>query len=154
MSLHVQKQALFASRSLRLINPSVRSNRIRVMCTRLSQKSDMAAITVTPDEPLMDDKVTIVVSGLKRHEAVTLYAVLTDDKKTFASCASYVADDSGTVDLEKSPSTQGTYTGVEPLGLFWSMVQSPGQPGGTRITHKTSQFLCTHISRYSRVKLH
>ncbi|KAL5008828.1 hypothetical protein ScPMuIL_014409 [Solemya velum] len=107
----------------------------------------MAAITVTPDEPLMDDKLTIVVSGLRRHEAVTLYAVLTNDKKTFASCASYVADGSGTVDLENSSSTQGTYTGVEPMGLFWSMVQSPGQPRGTRITHKhVSLPLDTHIS--------
>lgn len=76
------------------------------------QKSNMAAITVTPKEALVDEKVLIKITGLEQHQAVTLYAYLAHDDKVFASCASYVADDIGTVDVQKDASVQGTYTGI------------------------------------------
>ncbi|KAL5008197.1 hypothetical protein ScPMuIL_013778 [Solemya velum] len=96
----------------------------------------MATITITPDEALVDEKVVINVTGLEKHQLVTLHASLTHDKKTFASCASYVADDTGTVSSERDSSVQGTYTGVEPMGLFWSMVPTPGQRRGTQLSQK------------------
>ncbi|KAL5008198.1 hypothetical protein ScPMuIL_013779 [Solemya velum] len=70
----------------------------------------MAAITVTPDKALVDEAVTITVTGLDRHQAMTLCARVTETTTTFASCASYVADDTGTVDVAKNSSIQGTYT--------------------------------------------
>ncbi|KAL5008200.1 hypothetical protein ScPMuIL_013781 [Solemya velum] len=108
------------------------------MATRqgFSEKSKMATITITPDEALVDEKVVINVTGLEKHQLVTLHASLTHDKKTFASCASYVADDTGTVSSERDTSVQGTYTGVEPMGLFWSMVPTRGQRRGTRLSQK------------------
>ncbi|CAI5640449.1 unnamed protein product [Oreochromis niloticus] len=49
-------------------------------------------------------------------------ARLTDEKGVvFSSSATYRADGSGEVDLNRDPSLGGTYVGVEPMGLLWSM---------------------------------
>jgi dienelactone hydrolase len=40
--------------------------------------------------------------------------------------ATFVADDNGTVDLERDAPLAGSYEGVEPMGLLWSMQPEPG----------------------------
>lgn len=40
---------------------------------------------------------------------------------TFISEARFVADERGTVDVATATSHRGTYQGVDPMGLFWSM---------------------------------
>ncbi|XP_073348889.1 acyl-coenzyme A thioesterase 1 isoform X2 [Pagrus major] len=40
---------------------------------------------------------------------------------TFKASALYKADETGQVDVCRAPSLGGSYTGVEPMGLFWSM---------------------------------
>uniref|UniRef100_A0A8C9YY54 Uncharacterized protein n=1 Tax=Sander lucioperca TaxID=283035 RepID=A0A8C9YY54_SANLU len=52
-----------------------------------------------------------------RRQVVTMRARTTDDKGlVFSSSATYKADGSGEIDLER-----GSYAGVEPMGLLWSM---------------------------------
>lgn len=69
-----------------------------------------------------DESVQVKVEGLAPHQRVQLRSKLTDDKGViFKASALYTADATGQVDVCRSPSLGGSYTGVEPMGLFWSM---------------------------------
>ncbi|XP_078515787.1 acyl-coenzyme A thioesterase 1-like [Lissotriton helveticus] len=72
---------------------------------------------------LFDDPVRVSVSGLSPLQEVTLRASLTDETGVpFRSSAQYRADSSGELDLTSSPALGGSYTGVEPMGLVWSLL--------------------------------
>ncbi|XP_060684935.1 peroxisomal succinyl-coenzyme A thioesterase-like [Hemiscyllium ocellatum] len=76
---------------------------------------------------LFDEPLEVRVSGLSPLQQVTLKAWLRDDKEQlFHSAAFYTADPRGQLDLAHSPSLGGHYTGVQPMGLFWSL--SPVTP--------------------------
>lgn len=76
---------------------------------------------------LFDKLVQIKVEGLAPHKPVELTSKLVDDKGVvFRASAQYKADKAGLVDVSKSPSLGGSYKGIEPMGLFWSMV--PDKP--------------------------
>ncbi|KAL0164646.1 hypothetical protein M9458_040399, partial [Cirrhinus mrigala] len=69
-----------------------------------------------------EDPVHITVSGLNAQQRVNLRSKLTDDTgRVFQASATYQADDSGQVDLNRDPSLGGSFTGVEPMGLFWAL---------------------------------
>ncbi|XP_072485278.1 acyl-coenzyme A thioesterase 1-like isoform X2 [Notamacropus eugenii] len=83
------------------------------------------AVTVilTPGpRSLWDEPVAIAVHGLAPAQRVTLRASLRDEKGAlFQASARYEADAGGQLDLARAPSLGGSYSGVEPMGLFWSM---------------------------------
>ena len=83
----------------------------------------MAKITVNPSlKTVIDQNVDIFVSNLPSYQDITLRARTIDDSETvFESFAYYKADEYGEVSLVFQPSLGGSYTGVEPIGLFWSM---------------------------------
>ncbi|XP_001375739.4 acyl-coenzyme A thioesterase 1 [Monodelphis domestica] len=69
-----------------------------------------------------DEPVAISVHGLAPTQQVTLRACLRDEKgELFESSAHYQADEGGQLDLEKAPALGGSYSGVEPMGLFWAL---------------------------------
>ncbi|KAM3861212.1 acyl-coenzyme A thioesterase 1 [Diretmus argenteus] len=69
-----------------------------------------------------DKPVQVKVQGLAPHQRVELRSRLVDDRKVvFKASALYTADETGLVDVCRSPSLGGSYTGVEPMGLFWAM---------------------------------
>ncbi|XP_019202898.1 acyl-coenzyme A thioesterase 1 [Oreochromis niloticus] len=71
---------------------------------------------------LFDEPIKLKVEGLRSRQVVTMRARLTDDKGVvFSSSATYRANGSGEVDLNRDPSLGGSYFGVEPMGLLWSM---------------------------------
>ncbi|XP_074544963.1 acyl-coenzyme A thioesterase 1-like [Halichoeres trimaculatus] len=71
---------------------------------------------------LFDEPVQVKVAGLKSRQEVTVRARSTDERgMAFSSSATYRADGNGEIDLNKDPSLSGTYVGVEPMGLLWSM---------------------------------
>ncbi|KAL3055617.1 hypothetical protein OYC64_018315 [Pagothenia borchgrevinki] len=71
---------------------------------------------------MFDEPLQVKVAGLRSRQVVTLRARATDEKGVmFSSMATYEADGSGEVDLQRDPSLSGTYTGVQPMGLLWSM---------------------------------
>uniref|UniRef100_UPI0037E890EC acyl-coenzyme A thioesterase 1-like n=1 Tax=Semicossyphus pulcher TaxID=241346 RepID=UPI0037E890EC len=71
---------------------------------------------------LFDDPVQVKVAGLRSRQAVTMRARSTDEKGVvFSSAATYRADDNGEIHLDRDPSLSGSYVGVEPMGLLWSM---------------------------------
>ncbi|XP_070775675.1 acyl-coenzyme A thioesterase 5-like [Enoplosus armatus] len=71
---------------------------------------------------LFDEPVQVKVAGLRSRQVVTMRARSTDEKGVvFSSTATYRADGSGEIDLDRDPSLSGSYVGVEPMGLLWSM---------------------------------
>ncbi|XP_041658720.1 acyl-coenzyme A thioesterase 1-like [Cheilinus undulatus] len=71
---------------------------------------------------LFDDPIQVKVAGLKSRQVVTMRARSSDDKGVvFTSSATYRADGNGEIHLDRDPAISGSYTGVEPMGLLWSM---------------------------------
>ncbi|KAI6068267.1 Acyl-coenzyme A thioesterase 5 [Aix galericulata] len=80
------------------------------------------SVAVTPAAGLADERVDTRVAGLAAGQAVTLRAVVADERGClFQSCAHYRADGRGQLHLGTDASHGGDYTGVEPMGLFWSL---------------------------------
>ncbi|XP_065809725.1 acyl-coenzyme A thioesterase 5-like isoform X1 [Labrus bergylta] len=94
---------------------------------------------------LFDDPIQVKVAGLKSRQVVTMRARSTDDRgMVFSSLGTYRADGNGEIDVDKDPSLSGSYIGVEPMGLLWSMKPD--------ILHKTFQktnSLNPHVVRFS-----
>ncbi|XP_052269224.1 acyl-coenzyme A amino acid N-acyltransferase 1-like isoform X2 [Dreissena polymorpha] len=94
-------------------------------------------LTVNPKRHLLvDDKLSISISGLKGREKITVHAHMEEDDKKFESFGWFEVGYDGQVDLTKSASCGGTYEGVSSMGLFWSMVPCPGQMDGIRLMKK------------------
>lgn len=71
---------------------------------------------------LFNKLVQVKVEGLAPHKPVELRSRLVDDRGvTFKASALYKADETGQVDVCRAPSLRGSYTGVEPMGLFWAL---------------------------------
>ncbi|KAM9015876.1 dynein axonemal light chain 1 isoform 1-T2 [Ara ararauna] len=80
------------------------------------------SVAVSPAAALADERVQTRVAGLGPGQAVTLRAVAADERGClFQSCAHYRADGRGELHLGTDASQGGDYTGVEPMGLFWSL---------------------------------
>lgn len=89
-----------------------------------SSRAGMAVrVSVLPaPRCLFDDPVQILVAGLQPQQAVTLRASLVDESgELFQAHALYRAGSRGDLDLSRSPALGGSYLGVEPMGLLWSL---------------------------------
>ncbi|KAJ1104035.1 hypothetical protein NDU88_001450 [Pleurodeles waltl] len=96
------------------------------LCSRtlsLGSPRTVASITVHCPKPcLADEALGIRVQGLSPQQKVTLRALVESEEEVlFDSCAHYQADGQGNIDLARDPSSGGHYTGVEPMGLLWSL---------------------------------
>ena len=79
-------------------------------------------ITAGPPTGLVDDPIRILVSEGRSGERVLLRGRLIDHSGlTWESWAEYRLDQNGAVDLAEAEPISGTYTGVDPAGLCWSM---------------------------------
>ncbi|KAK7907188.1 hypothetical protein WMY93_015800 [Mugilogobius chulae] len=109
---------------------------------------------------LADKMVQVKVEGLSPHKAVVLCSKVVDDRGiVFKATAQYRADQLGHVDVWKAASLGGSYTGVEPMGLFWSMapetphnklmkktVESPLQVEISALNGEDGQVLASEIN--------
>ncbi|MFN7400395.1 MAG: acyl-CoA thioesterase/bile acid-CoA:amino acid N-acyltransferase family protein [Sandaracinobacter sp.] len=83
--------------------------------------------------------------GFSAGETVWIRAELADDAGvTWRSSGRFVADATGFVDVTDAPSEEGTFTGIDPAGLFWSMQPESGldkrfQIEATEKAHKLGQ---------------
>lgn len=81
----------------------------------------MASIAA-PSQSAVDDDVRIVVSKLKPNQKVSIVAETSRNNVTFSAFANYQSNESGEVDLTQQKALPGgSYEGVEPMGLFWSL---------------------------------
>ncbi|KAL9979732.1 hypothetical protein ACROYT_G017439 [Oculina patagonica] len=91
-------------------------------------------INLSPWSSLIDKITKINVSRLKPLQKITLAAGIVGDKgEVFESHAHYIANKDGEVDVCRDSSLGGSYSGVSPMGLLWSMKPAPGQRKGTRL---------------------
>jgi dienelactone hydrolase len=83
-------------------------------------------LRVAPERALVDKPFTVRLAGVPPRARVTLSARLRDDAGyEWTSSATFVASAAGAVDASADPSVDGSYTGVSPMGLVWSMRSSP-----------------------------
>jgi dienelactone hydrolase len=79
-------------------------------------------VHVDPPVARVDEPFRLTASGLPPGEPVTIRAVTRDGElREWASSATFLAGDDGTVDVSTAAPLSGTYTGVDPTGLLWSM---------------------------------
>jgi dienelactone hydrolase len=85
-------------------------------------------ITATPDGVSIAIPVQVTVEGLPAGDSVLVWARTYDRRgQLWESSGEFVTDGVGQVDLSTAASTGGTYTGVDPHGLFWSMRLPEGE---------------------------
>ncbi|KAL2102598.1 hypothetical protein ACEWY4_001766 [Coilia grayii] len=91
-------------------------------------------LSVQPTRALVDEKFKIAVRNLHPEQEVTLHSLhQSEDKDYWEAFGHYTSDENGTVSVTEYASMGGTYTGVEPMGLLWSMRPVPGSRHGLRL---------------------
>jgi acetyl esterase/lipase len=96
-------------------------------CTRGADRDRVkGSISVSPQAVLADQPVSVMVQGLPAGAGTTLTATATDtDGITWSATAQFKATSAGEVSLGQ-PSVGGSYTGVNPMGLFTLMAPPQG----------------------------
>jgi len=77
-------------------------------------------IVVTPAKALIDEPVEISVVNLSAHENITLEASCKDNN-AWISRATFQANDKGVVNVAKQAPISSSYSGIDSMGLFWSI---------------------------------
>ncbi|XP_060081613.1 acyl-coenzyme A amino acid N-acyltransferase 1-like [Ylistrum balloti] len=93
-------------------------------------------LSAFPNEVLVDDRFTVRVTGLGSNQRATIRSVVREGSMAFSACGCYMADNDGCIDVCVQPSVSGTYTGVDQMGLVWSLQPIPGQRPGLRLFKK------------------
>ena len=89
-----------------------------------------ATISVDHPDALSDQPLAIRLSGFAPHQTVAVAATRVDFMhRRWRAEARFAADAAGGVDLTKQAPLAGSYAGVAPMGLFWSMDLRPGDTG-------------------------
>jgi len=92
-------------------------------------------LSVQPQTVLFDTPVSIGVSHAKPGSSVTVSAATEIFGQHFRSSARFIAGSDGSVHLETQRPSNGSYAGVDPMGLIWSMA-----PVGSRSAASDSRF--------------
>lgn len=96
-------------------------------------------IVVMPKNALLDESLEICVEHLPANEPVTLELSRKDtNNNLWLSHAVFQADDKGRIQVAKQAPLSGSYTGIDPMGLFWSMA-----PTGRNAAHYTLDLVST-----------
>ncbi|HUO34482.1 MAG TPA: acyl-CoA thioester hydrolase/BAAT C-terminal domain-containing protein [Candidatus Acidoferrum sp.] len=97
-------------------------------------------LEVSPNPCFVDEEARITISGLEQREIVTLRAFATDDTgRRWCSYAAFKANESGCIDTRTDAAKSGTYRGVSPMGLFWSMHPEDGDENGRGLFAKNDE---------------
>lgn len=92
-----------------------------------------ASIAVRQQSGLMDEIVRLRVSGLPPASRVTVTAEMSLSGYRWASSASFVSDRRGSIDFANHSPVSGSYSGRNPMGLFWSMAGTPEARGSENL---------------------
>ncbi|XP_062373498.1 acyl-coenzyme A thioesterase 5-like isoform X2 [Sardina pilchardus] len=94
-------------------------------------------LSLQPTRGLVDEKFQIVVRNLHPKQEVTLHSLHhSEDNDYWEAFGHYTSDENGTVTVMEDASRGGTYVGVEPMGLLWSLQPIPGSRHGLRLRKK------------------
>jgi dienelactone hydrolase len=117
-----------------------------LLATALFTQPDL--LITQPSGKTIDQQVHIQVEKLKPFQKIELCAEAKDEKgNIWCSHASFSADSQGRVDLfSNSPNNNSSYEGVDPMGLFWSMLPVSGDT--------CSSFKCKNDKIIVEIKLY
>lgn len=108
--------------------------------------SQRTVIEADPVTSRVDEPIHLTVSGLPPGQPVTIRATTSDGSlRPWASSASFLAGDDGTVDVSAAAPVSGTYSGVDAGGLLWSMVPA-GDRHPTFFVRRKAAPLRVHVS--------
>lgn len=86
-------------------------------------------IIITPERALIDEPIEISVTNLKPHAHITIEATCKNkDNDAWKSYAIFQANDKGVVNVAQQAPISGSYTGIDPMGLLWSMRPTSKDP--------------------------
>uniref|UniRef100_W5NGJ7 Acyl-coenzyme A thioesterase 1-like n=2 Tax=Lepisosteus oculatus TaxID=7918 RepID=W5NGJ7_LEPOC len=104
---------------------------------RMSGNSVCPLLDIVPRRGLADEKFKIIVKNLSPGQPVTLHSLIhSEDNDFWEAFGHYVSDAKGTVKVAEMESLGGSFEGVEPMGLLWSMKPVPGSRPGLRFRKK------------------
>ncbi|KAL7403380.1 hypothetical protein ABVT39_028280 [Epinephelus coioides] len=91
-------------------------------------------LSVKPSRGLMDEVFIVLVQNVFPGFQLTIHALhQCEDGHSWEAFGHYTANASGTVNVSEDLSLGGTYSGVEPMGLLWSLRPVPGSKPGLRL---------------------
>jgi dienelactone hydrolase len=92
------------------------------VCATAADQGSRVNFVVSPGQPLMDDRLSILISGLPSNSLITVRAKSkAQDQLWWRSAVVFASDPDGVIDLGAQTPISGTYKGVDGMGLFWSM---------------------------------
>jgi hypothetical protein len=92
---------------------------------------------VSPKRAPIDEPVLIRLENLAPGERITLHARMQGHLgASWMAEACFVADPDGVIDVSRDAPVAGSYEGIDPMGLFWSMREAPadGAPASSPLT--------------------
>lgn len=100
-----------------------------VLIASSAARVEAMSVSITPATSMTDAAIAINVSAPPGHTVVVALAAQKYGM-TFRSSATYLAPASGIIDLAKQAPLRGSYTSVDPMGLFWTVMPdgSPAKP--------------------------
>ncbi|XP_077373901.1 peroxisomal succinyl-coenzyme A thioesterase-like [Festucalex cinctus] len=94
-------------------------------------------LSVRPSRGQVDEKLAILVQSAPPGARLTLRAFhRCEDGHGWEAFAHYLTDAAGSLNVSEDPSLGGTYSGVEQMGLLWSIKPDPGSKPGLRMRKK------------------
>ncbi|XP_067349424.1 acyl-coenzyme A thioesterase 2, mitochondrial-like isoform X3 [Channa argus] len=97
-------------------------------------------LSVHPSRGLVDEKFIVLVQKVPPGFQLTVHSLhQCEDGHYWQAFAHHTANATGTVNVAEDPSLGGTYSGVEPVGLLWSLSPVPGSQPGLRLRKKNVQ---------------
>ncbi|XP_043981596.1 peroxisomal succinyl-coenzyme A thioesterase-like isoform X2 [Gambusia affinis] len=117
----------------------------------MDEKHCCVTLSVQPSRGLVDEKFVILVQNSFPSSLLTIYAHhQCEDGYSWHAFAHYTSDATGAVNVSEDCSIGGTYSGVEAMGLLWSLKPVPGSKPGLRMRKKNVQApMVVTISVYS-----
>jgi dienelactone hydrolase len=80
-------------------------------------------VEIEPTRALYDKPISLKVFSLPADQPVMLRTMTVDsNRELWESVATFMAAPDGTLDISKQSSAEGSYTGVDAQGPFWSMI--------------------------------
>ncbi|KAK2842792.1 hypothetical protein Q5P01_012992 [Channa striata] len=100
----------------------------------MDRKQCCAKLSVQPSRGLVDEKFIVLVQKVPPGLQLTVHALYKcEDGHNWEAFGHYTANATGTVNVAEDPSLGGTYSGVEQMGLLWSLRPVPGSKPGLRM---------------------
>jgi dienelactone hydrolase len=104
-------------------------------------------IRIKPEKSLVDQPISLNLSGFDPSKTVTLKANMEDEfGQDWDSYAVFEVNRTGFADLSHQSPIGGTYKGIDPTGLIWSLSKDPGKKNQDVFMSKTMQPMAINFS--------